>query len=323
MRKFSLILIALGAFLVVLGPMMKSYAYPRIAVAPANKIAHTGLFAKDAVVFDIATLKPITTDLTTEVRTVGDASTPAKCPGDVTYINSTSTVSGDGVMRSRQVERMTLDERTAMPDSKCGKDFISTTEGVETPVVATGLQAKFPFNTQKHAYPFWDSTLAKSFPAEYRGTTDYQGLHLYKFVQDVPRSQYTTMDLPGTVLGLATGDTVTAQAMYSNRRTFLVEPETGLIFQRQESLDQALDYQGQERVTLTKTNVAYDAATIRQNVKDGSKGGMLHMMRSTLPAASFVLGLVMIIAGIILGRRKPRTTDASSKEARDFADASV
>jgi hypothetical protein len=71
-RKTSVVLIALGAFLIVLAPMVRWYAYPRVAVAPAAQKSVTTLVGPDATIFDIATLKEITTDLTTTVRTVGD-----------------------------------------------------------------------------------------------------------------------------------------------------------------------------------------------------------------------------------------------------------
>ncbi|MGO4258959.1 DUF3068 domain-containing protein [Marmoricola sp. RAF53] len=322
MRKFSLAMIGIGVFLIVMAPMIKFYMYPRLAVAPAIRDSMTGLQAEDAVIFDIATLKPITTDLTARVHTVGDATTPDKCAGDVTYVNSTTTTSADGVMRNQQVERMTLDARTAMPNSSCGKDFISTEQGVETPVAATGLQAKFPFNTQKKDYPFWDSTLHRSYLAKYHGAVDFRGLHLYEFVQDVPRGEYGTQELPASVLGLPGEANVTAQMMYANERTFLVEPETGLIVQRTEKQDQALDYEGQARVPLTKATLSYDAKTVAQNVEDGQKGDQLHLMRATAPQVLFGLGMALLVAGIVLSRRRSGTGPAHATEARELAGVS-
>jgi len=304
MRRVSLFLIAVGAFLIVMGPMVRWYAYPRLAVAPANQRSVTTLVGENATVFDISTLKEITTNLTTRVNTAGDASTPSKCPGAVTYVNSTSTVSSDGVMRSRDVERMTFNARTGMGLPNCGKDFISDTEGVQTPVKHTGLPAKFPFQTQKKAYPFWDATLRTSAPVNYLGTTTVNGLKVYKFGQTIPATTYTTMDVPLSVLGLAGSDTVTADRVYSVDRTLWVEPETGVVIKRAESVDETLNYQDEPRVTLTKVTTGYDAATVKANAdKYGSEATTLHLVRAVVPQVGFVLGLLMLILGIVLGRR--------------------
>lgn len=128
MRRMSLVLIAVGAFLIVLAPMIRFYAYPRLAVAPANQVSTTGLQAKGATVFDITTLKDISADLVISVVTHGDATTPDKCPGNVTYVNSTLTKTSTGKLLSGEVERMTFDKRTGestAATSTCGKDFIA------------------------------------------------------------------------------------------------------------------------------------------------------------------------------------------------------
>jgi hypothetical protein len=322
MRRFSLALVAVGAFLIVMGPMVRWYAYPRLAVSPANERTTTGLVGENATVFDVTTLKDIRTTLHTTVRTTGDASTPSKSPGDVTYVNSTSTTSSDGVMRSRQVERMTFNARTGEASTcSCG-DFISNTEGVQTPVVHQGLVAKFPFDTQKQTYQFWDSTELAANPVHFAGTTTFQGLDVYKFVQQVGPVKTGTMQVPLSLLGLSGDANVTADEMYSVDRTLYVEPNTGVIIQRIEAVDSTLDYQGAPRLTLTKATVAYDQPTIRTNVDDyGSQGSTLHLVKSTVPQVSFVLGLLSLIGGLILGRRRPATTATESREERHHAHA--
>jgi hypothetical protein len=318
MRRLSLILVALGAFLVVLAPMIRWYAYPRIAVAPANQRSVTTLVGPNATIFDIATLKEITTDLTTVVNTTGDSSTPDKAPGYVTYVNSTSTTSADGVMRSRDVERMTFHETTGEANPKCCGDFISSTEGVETPVSHTGLVAKFPFQTEKKSYDFWDSTLRKSQPIEYQGAAKVDGVDVYKFVQTLAPVPYATMDVPLSVLGLPGAETVSADRVYGVTRTLWVEPETGVVLKRAEAVNETLNYQGEPRITLSKVTTGYDDKTVKANADQyGSQAKMLHFARSTLPIILFVLGVVMVIAGIVLGRRRPNAGGSRVSELED------
>lgn len=318
MRRMSLVLIALGAFLIVLAPMIRWYAYPRLAVAPANQRSITTLVGENATIFDIATLKEITTDLTTVVNTTGDASTPSKREGAVTYVNSTSTTSADGVMRSRDVERMTFDARTGMAVKDCCGDFISTTTGEETPVIHEGLPAKFPFQTEKKSYPFWDAELRKATPIQYLETTQVEGIEVYKFAQTIPATQVGEMDVPLSVLGLEGDETVTAATMYSNVRTLWVEPETGVVIKRSEAVNQTLDYDGQSRVTLTEVVTGYDDATVKANADEyGGQANLLHLVRAVVPQISFVLGLVMLIGGIVASRR---TSTVGGTRVREMAD---
>ncbi|MGO4256218.1 DUF3068 domain-containing protein [Marmoricola sp. RAF53] len=314
----SLVLIAVGVFLIVLAPMVRFYAYPKLAVAPPNQRSVTTLVGPNATIFDIATLKEIQTDLTTVVNTTGDESTPDKAPGNVTYVNSTSTNSADGVMRSRDVERMTFDAHTGVANPKCCGDFVSTTEGVETPVTHTGLPAKFPFQTEKKTYDFWDSTLLKSAPIKYQGTATVEGVDVYKFGQTLAPTAYETMDVPLSVLGLPGDETVTADRVYGVTRTLWVEPETGVILKRSEAVTETLNYQGEPRVTLTKVTTGYDDKTVKKNADEyGSQANLLHLVRVTGPQIAFVLGLAMVIAGIVLGRRKSSSGGTRVRELED------
>lgn len=321
MRKMSVVLIALGAFLIVLAPMARWYAYPRVAVAPAAQKSVTTLVGPNATIFDIGTLKEITTDLTTTVNTTGDAKAPDKCPGAVTYVNSTSTVSSDGVMRSRDVERMTFDAHTGVALPNCGDDFISDTEGVETPIKHEGLPAKFPFNTQKKTYDFWDGTLRKAIPIEYLSTEKVEGVEVYKFEHTVEPTQVNTREVPLSLLGAEGEGTVEAPEMYSVTRTAWVEPHTGVILKRAEKVLSTVNWEGEPRLTLTSVTTGYDDATVKKNADEyGSQATMLNILRNIVPIASLVLGVFLLFAGLTLARRR---VHADGERRRELAGATA
>lgn len=309
-RKLSVVLIALGAFLVVLAPMVRWYAYPRVAVAPAAQRSVTTLVGQGATIFDISTLKEITTDLTTKVRTIGDTRAAEKQGGDVVvYVNSTSTRSSDGVMRSRDVERMAFDKRTGEAVNCCD-EFMSGTEGVETPVKHVGLVAKFPFQTEKKTYSFWDGTLKAARAIKYTGTSKVEGVGVYTFEQTIEPTRVGAQELPLNLLGLDGTDNVTADEMYSVNRKLWVEPNTGVILKRSEQVLDTLDYDGASRLTLTKVTTGYDAKTVKDNAdKYGAQGRMLHAVHSVVPLVSLLLGLVLLFLGLTLGRRPARSHD--------------
>ena len=318
MRKLSVVLIALGAFLIVLAPMVRWYAYPRVAVAPPAQKSVTTLVGPGATIFDINTLKDITTDLTTTVRTVGDTrAAKAAGNGTVVYVNSTSTKSSDGVMRSRDVERMAFNQRTGAAVNCCN-EFISNTEGVQTPVKHKGIVAIFPIPTEKKTYPFWDATLLDATPIKYTGTGTVEGVHVLIFENTTEPTKVGTQDAPLNLLGLDGTQNVTADSMYSVKRKLWVEPNTGVILRRSEQVLQTLDYQGQPRLTLTKVNTQYDAKTVKANAdKYGSEGRLLHLVRSVLPLVSLLLGLLLLVLGLALARRPVNSDD---EESREYAD---
>jgi hypothetical protein len=318
-RKLSVVLVALGAFLIVLAPMVRWYAYPRVAVAPAAQKSVTTLVGPDATIFDISTFKEITTDLTTVVNTIGDTKAADKCPGAVVYVNSTSTTSSDGVMRSRDVERMTFDEHTSQAVPRCGGDFISETEGVETPVRHEGLVAKFPFRTEKKTYDFWDGSLKEALPIKYEGTGTIEGVDVYKFEHSVEPTKIGVQEIPLNLLGLEGTENVTADSMYSVTRTLWVEPQTGVILKRSEQVLNTLDYDGLPRLTLTDVDTQYDDKTVKANAdKYGAQGLMLGLVRTTVPLASVLIGLFLLFLGMTLGRRR---ANADGGQSREFADA--
>lgn len=331
MRRTSLVLIALGAFLIVLAPMVRWYAYPRLAVAPANQNSVTTLVAKGATIFDVTTLKEITTDLTIEVTTHGDAGAPKKHPGSVTYVNTTVTKDSAGTMRAiddttgevkvnGSVERMTFNARTGEATKGVTDDFISDVENEQAPVVHQGLVAKFPFDTKKKTYDFWDADLRKAVPIEYLGTEKVDGVTTYKFAHTIAPTKVGTADVPPSVLGLTGDDNLTADRMYSNDRTLWVEPRTGVILKRTEEQNNTLDYDGQPRVTTTRATIEYDAATVKDNAeKYGDEGRLLNLVHSTGPQIAFIVGLLSLVAGIVLGRR--RHTPSNGPRERELAHA--
>ncbi len=70
------------------------------------------------------------------------------------------------------------------------------------PVDRTGLQLKFPFNTQKKDYPVWDGSVGEPVAADFQGTTKVEGLTVYKFVQTIDRTVVESREVPGSVFGV-------------------------------------------------------------------------------------------------------------------------
>ena len=110
-----------------------------------------------------------------------------------------------------------------------------------------------------------------------------------------PPTKVGTQDVPLNLLGLDGTENVTADEMYSVVRKLWVEPNTGVILKRSAQVLDTLNYDGQPPLTLTKVNTQYDAKTVKDNAdKYGSEGRMLHLVRSTVPLVSLVLGVLLL-----------------------------
>lgn len=305
MRRFGLILVGLGAFLLVTAALVKFYAYPKLAVAPKNQDSITVLSGPGATIFDTSSLKEIQTDLTTKVRTIGDVD-EANDHGDnvVVWYSKSSTKSSDGIVRSRSTDKVAFDATSGEAVNCCG-EYVENEEGDPQEIKHKGLLVKFPFNTQKQTYDWWDDNINQVVPIKFVDTETIEGLNLYKFEQTIEPTETGTIDLPLSLLGEEGDATVTAQRLYSNVRTLWVEPNTGVIIKRMEQQNNTIAYNGEDKITTTKVDIGYDDATVKANAdKYGPLGSGLKLAHTTLPLLFGILGLLALIGGAFLTRRQ-------------------
>jgi DUF3068 family protein len=311
MRRFvGPLLFGLGAFLLVAALLLKFYAYPRVAVAPIDQDSVTKLQATGAEIFDAATLKPLTTDLAVQSRTVGDVKASQDRGDNVrVWVNTTSIRSDDGVVRSRSTTRTAFDATTSEAVNCCGA-FDESTEGDRKMVKRSGLVFKWPFKTEKKDYKIWDDTLGATITAKYVKQSSVKGLKTYEFRAEVPRTQVGTMDVPASLVGQPGTGNVTAQSMYATTNTYQIEPRTGAIVTQSLANDSTLAVDGEDKITTTKADLQYTPATVDSNVKDfKSKASLVSLVGTTGPLIGVILGLVLMVLGFVLGRREGRTRD--------------
>lgn len=306
MRRFlGPLLVGLGAFLFVAGLLLRFYAYPRVAVAPIDQASVTKLEASDAEIFDTTTLKPLTTDLSVQSRTVGDVKA-SQAHGDNVrvWVNTTSIRSEDGTVRSRSTERTAFDA-TSAEAVNCCDSFEENTDGQREHVKRSGLVFKWPFGTDKKTYQVWDSTLDKTIAAKYVKESSIKGLKVYEFHASVPRTQTGEQEVPASVVGESGSGNVTAQNMYEADKTWYVEPVTGAIVDQSLDQNSTLAIDGDDKITTTRADLKYTDATVAANVMDfKSKASQLKLVGVTVPIIAVVLGLVLLAVGGLLARRR-------------------
>jgi hypothetical protein len=297
------VLAAIGALLFVVGGLVHFYVVPTLAVVPLDQDSVTSLAAKDATLFDTATLAPITTDLSVKARTVGDVKASKAAPGDTAvWVNTTTVKSADGTIRSQSVKRAAFDKTTAEAVNCCD-NFMESEQGVREKVTRSGLMFKFPFSTEKKTYQLWDDTLAKPVKTTYTGQAKVDGHTAYVFENDVPATVVGKQDVPGSLLGQQSNDNVSADSYYQNHNKYYVEPVTGAIVNQVTQTKSWFSYQDNDLVT-TEATIAYTP----QQIKDtydliSTKANLLHLANGYLPWVVAVLGLGLIGVGTALGRR--------------------
>ena len=161
------------------------------------------------------------------------------------------------------------------------------------PIQHSGLGYKFPIDTKKQTYPYFDTVVGKAFPMTYVDQEKLQGLTVYKFVQQITNQPcYTNRTLPST---------------YSNTRTVWVEPTTGAIIKGTENLTQTLT----GRATLDPSSKLRDPALKGKialqgllGFTDATQKSQAQLAKDNLPKVALVrtwIPLIGLVLGLILG----------------------
>lgn len=336
-NRSRVLVIALGIFFVGIAALAKFYAYPTLAVAPADQVAHTVSAGPDATIFSVAELgeKSVTLEARRTVRgDVAAAEEISKKLDRKVVVFDTVVVTDDEknykfpekkeetakLPLSFVQERVVLDAHTGesvrWTDAETGEYISTSLEKSERQTAKEGdpyfqghqgLVLKFPFGTEKKTYQFWDSSTRKAFPAEYKGDDKLHGLNVYKFEQIVPKQdipQVKPLQVPPSVIKEQGTEAVTVQRTYQNKRTLWIEPVTGAIIKGQEEQLASLSYNGEPRVTATKVTIAYDDATVKKNVEGAKENGVeeggYKAKAAQLNLIGFWVPLISLIIGLLL-----------------------
>lgn len=342
-KKTGFAAVVIGAFLLVLAVLAKTYAYDQLATVPLDQETET--VSKTAPGDDATYLNvgaeggPAieTGPLESRRKVVGqvEASKDAsdELDGDIAVWDTFSYTAPPGT----SPEESLSGTRDLVPFDRVSGETVrwpgasTETGGVKIePTVFYGQYFKFPFNTQKKDYEFWDASVKKATPVTYEGTDELEGLAVYKFVQEIEPVKIAELQVPGNLVG-STEASVLADRVYGNTRTLWVEPETGVIIKGQEEQLATLEVDGETKATITDATLGYDDETVKATVDDyATKASLLKMIRVWIPLIGGILGVVLILGGAVLLLRsrnggddapKHAATDSDSDAPADTADA--
>jgi Porin PorA len=294
-RVWGSVLVGLGVFLVVLAGMLRFWAADQLTVTPKDQYSVT-VAPGSGTYFDPGTLQSKTSDLVARRTVKGDVNASNDTTGvwDVSLLIET----GDGTFVRGALDRVAFDRKSGESVHCCGEAVDSQ------PVQHSGLSYKFPFDTKKQTYQWWDPNSSASYPAEYKGEETVQGLKTYKFVELIAAHQILTQDTPGSLLG-SPQPSVQAPVFYQNTRTVWVEPRTGVIIKGMEENKTTIrDAAGQDKITVLQATFTFDDPTQRDQVKLANDAiTKINTGKLYGPIGGLVLGLILIVAGAILLRR--------------------
>jgi len=322
-RKASLILLALAVFFAALSPLLRWYAFPRLAKIPANQYQDMVLEAKDATLLDYGTMTAKKVDKVTIVQTLkGNVEASEKIERtanrDVVVWDGLSYVQGpDGEMVSRIPERYIFDAHSQEPVHATGE----MVDG--DPVKREGIEFKWPFLTEKRDYEYFDAQARITEPIHYKGTQDFRGVDVYYFEQTIP---WTKVPFPKAlpVQGVTpeslakTGTT----RWYTTVRKFWVEPVTGAPVYGEEIHKEELRggtlLGDRDKVTAFAGHVKMREDYIRSTVDlVESQRLLVLLMTSYLPWGFLVLGVGLLSLSLYLEARSRRPGDPSPARTRE------
>jgi hypothetical protein len=306
MRRFlGPVLLGLGVFLLVLAGMLRFYVADRVVITPIDQYAQT-VAPGPGTYLDPAVLQERSGDLNATRTLKADVAASSKdvAVWDVSVVLST----GDRTFVRATVDRVATDRRTGEAVNCCGEAI----DGA--PIRHSGVSYKFPFDTQKKDYAWWDPNSKQAPPAKFVSEEKVQGLTTYKFLQVIEPTQIQTQPGVGPLVGESAS--FAAPVYYSTTRTVWVEPKTGVIVKGNEQNKTTLrNAAGQDRATVIQYDLTFDEATQKNQAKLAKDNiTKINAVSLWLPLLGLVLGLILIAAGLIIMRATDRTRPAEPRE---------
>jgi hypothetical protein len=353
-RLAALTIMGLGAALLTAAVLLTTYTAGKIQKIPLN-IDKTLVSSGSGTALDPASLQATRFVIDKNIPLVSQQAVTVETPANAqvvtfqigTTVRRTDKQLDNGLLLA-MVDTVTLNRHTAeaVSDDERPGGSVQKPRTMEDDKPSTnialpheGLAFRFPFDTEKKSYPFFDPIAQKPFDANYDGEDDVNGLTTYRFTQNVGYDadgklvepiKYASLydkNEDGEVTARAElwglpGDPyepVTMTRFYAAQRTFWVDPVTGTVVKAEEHAnhyyardplrpEMALaDY----KVTSTEQTVESQVASARD------ERDRLALWSRVLPISLAATGLVALIGAALLGAFSLRVESALADPGED------
>jgi hypothetical protein len=331
-------LMGLGAALLIAALLLSTYTKGKIAKIPLD-IDTTLVSDGTGTVFDPASLnsQKFVVDKNAPVSFQQQISVEAPSNADVVTLQVGNTVrrtdkQQDNGLLLALVDTVTLDRKTALAvssDTNPGGS-VQKPRSIDDPQPPTnvalpheGLAYRFPFDTEKKTYPFFDPIAQKAYDANYDGEEDVNGLSTFRFTQNVGYDSNNKLVDPvkyASLYGDDADSVVSARALlwglpgdpeeqitmtryYAAQRTFWVDPVSGTIVKSEEH---GFHYYARDalkpEVTFADYKVTSNEQTVEAQVASArDEGDVVALWGRILPITFTALGLLTLVGGVLLG----------------------
>ncbi len=163
-----------------------------------------------------------------------------------------------------------------------------------------GLVNKWPFDSEKKTYPYWDGTAGGAFDAVYDRTENLDGLETYVY-------KVTISDEP---IDIAEG----VPGTYSSAKEIFVVPETGAIVNQTEDQQRYLD----SGTKVLDLQAAFSDDQQEESIAAGKDDlASFNLILKTVPLVGFVGGVLCLLAGALLVLRGRGEAEAPPAKRRE------
>jgi hypothetical protein len=308
-RVTGFILAGLGVLLILAAILLPGWINSQFIKFPLSENQTAVLTASNASYFSAAVFKEQTGVTIQATYTVKGE--PSKGSSSTAVWEQTSSVSDITNHRSIQQTTRTFafDRRTGQLVDCCGANVNGNAS-----IRQTGYSGVvFPFGLQKQTYQVFNTTLNRPLPFVYAGTATVGGIQTYEFVENVPATQFTTQEVPGSMLGVKT-PVVRAPLFDQEHVINYVDPETGALLDVNEHQTVTLHNPatGAQALVLYDADLTVTPVSLSQIVAlDTSGRNTITLVETTLPLIAGIVGGVALLAGAFLGfRGRKRRDDA-------------
>lgn len=301
------VLVGTAVFSAVLGGILAFDIAPGLKVLPTHEWIYTVARSTDASYLDETNGQVVTgAEVVNTTSVAADPKQGGAPSGSVIWQSkgavmafSSAPCGATGVDAQTQgcplnfiQETVALDKHTGIGVKWSGdslKDL--TTEMASNPSTPVDYQGavvwKFPFDTKKTTYQYYDPALGYATPMNFAGTGSVDGKTVYKFVQTIAPTKIFETIVPNSYIGVNEPGSTFAPITYADVRTVWVEPTSGVPVKETDAVDQEIS---KPNTTQGVTPTLKGDFTIDQIQATNSKGGAEYNADGTPKLVSYDSG---------------------------------
>ena len=358
LRLGALAIMSLGAALLTAAVLLTTYTAGKIAKIPLS-IDETLVSSGTGAALDPASLSGTRFVVDQNVPLVSQQAVTVETPANAqvvtlqvgTTVRRTDKQKDDGLLLA-MVDTATLDRRTAeaVSDDERPGGSVQKPRTIEDDRPSTnialpheGLTFRFPFNTEKKSYPFFDAIAQRPFDANYDGEDDVNGLTTYRFTQNVGYDadgklvepiKYASLydrnedgevtaraELWG-IEGVDPYEPIKMTRFYAAQRTFWVDPVSGTIVKAEDHTNQyyARDPLRPEAAVADFTVTSTEQTIEEQVAAARAERDRVALWSRILPISLGAAGLVALVGGALLGLFSARVESVLPEANEDDID---